>query len=226
MIISGIVGYPLKKPRSIIIWRKYFRKNNISSKMLKFEITPKNNYLDKIDKFAKKAGSVNLILKKKEKLMGYNTDLYGAIDSIKQQIFKNKIIMIIGLGGTGQALFNYLSKTYSTKKFILISKSYKKRRRNIVILKSLNKKILSKKALIINCTPLGSDLKKKFKKQIPIDRNLIKNINSSSFIFDIIYSPRNTLLSNECKKYSLNYMNGLNMNTLQAERALKIAFKK
>ena len=40
----GIVGYPLTKPRSIQIWKKFFRKYNINASMLKFEI--KNSKFD------------------------------------------------------------------------------------------------------------------------------------------------------------------------------------
>ena len=42
MITSGILGHPLKKPRSIKIWKKYFKRKKISSKMLKFDILPRN----------------------------------------------------------------------------------------------------------------------------------------------------------------------------------------
>ena len=41
-LICGIVGYPLKKPRSISIWKKYFKRKKIYSEMNKYEIHPKN----------------------------------------------------------------------------------------------------------------------------------------------------------------------------------------
>ncbi len=68
MIISGILGHPLKKPRSIKIWKNYFKKNNISSKMVKFDVVPKN--LPKFFQFIKseknfKATAVTMPYKKK-----------------------------------------------------------------------------------------------------------------------------------------------------------------
>ncbi len=45
-----------------------------------------------------------------------------------------------------------------------------------------------------------------------------------SLIFDIIYSPKLTNLSKECKKRKIKYLNGIKMNTLQAVRALNLAF--
>ena len=256
MIISGILGHPLKNPRSIKIWKKYFKKNNIRSKMEKFDIVPKNlpkffqfikkernfkatavtmpykkevlKYLDDVDEFAKKAGAVNLIIKKRKKLIGYNTDLFGAFNSIKNEITKFDRIIIIGLGGTGEAIFKYLSSRYKNKEFVLISKKYKikKKSKKIQILNKINSKILFKPALIINCSPLGSDLKKRFIKKTPIKKEFVDNINSSSFVFDIIYSPKKTIFSKICKKNKLKYLNGLKMNTLQAFRALELAFGK
>ncbi|MDC3152582.1 hypothetical protein OA496_02400 [Pelagibacteraceae bacterium] len=252
-MISGILGHPLTNPRSIKIWKKYFKKKKISSKMLKFDIRPKNlnnffnfirneqkfrasavtmpykkkvlKFLDKIDDFAKKAGSVNLIIKKNNKLIGHNTDVYGAYCSIQYKIRLYKKIIIIGLGGSGQAIFNFLSNKFKKKNFYLISSTFKKKKTsNVFVLKKLTKKELSEKILIINCTPLGSNLKKIFLKKTPIKKDLIKKIKKGSLIFDIIYSPKVTIFSKECKKNNLEYLNGIKMNTLQALRALKLAF--
>ena len=161
-------------------------------------------------------------------MIGYNTDLYGAFNSIRDEIRKFDRIIIIGLGGTGQAIFKYLSSRYKKSKFLLISRKYKikKKSKKIQILNKIHSKILIKPALIINCSPLGSDLKKQFIKQTPIKKELIKKINSSSFVFDIIYSPKKTIFSNICKRNKLKYLNGLKMNTLQAFRALELAFGK
>ena len=109
--LCGILGYPLKKPRSIKIWKSYFRIKNINSSMKKFEIQPKKissfinyikqnnnflamavtmpykkklfNYIDKLDDFALRAKSLNLVLKRNNFLYGYNTDIYGAIYCLK-----------------------------------------------------------------------------------------------------------------------------------------------
>lgn len=249
----GIIGYPLNKPRSIPIWKKYIKMNKIKAKMDSFEIKPNSfskyikkikndrNFLamavtmpykkeilkfcDELDTFAKKTSSVNLVVKRKEKLFGYNTDIYGANESIKKKIDKYKNIIIIGLGGTGQAIFNYLFKTYKNKNFFLISSKYSFASNKVIILKKLNKTILSQKALIFNCTPLGSDLKKGFKKRLPIEKGLIKEISKKSYIFDIIYSPLETFFLKKCKSLGLKCINGIRMNTLQAEKALKIVFK-
>ena len=108
----GIIGFPLKKPRSIKIWKKFFKKKRIDSKMIPIEVNPKNfskkihtlkndkefkaaaitmpykeNVYKKIipgDKFSKMSKSVNLILKKGSNLYGYNTDVFGALEEVKK----------------------------------------------------------------------------------------------------------------------------------------------
>ena len=180
-----------------------------------------------MDNFANKTKSVNLVLKKKNKLIGYNTDIFGAIESIKDKIKIYKTIVIIGLGGTGTAIFNYLRKTFLDKKFILVSKKNKNQfyKKNVLVQKRISKKILKTRALIINCTPLGSSLKKEFIKKTPLNKNDFKYINKKSFIFDIIYSPKKTVLNSLSKKNKISYTNGVYMNTVQAQKALKIIFQ-
>ena len=90
--LCGIIGHPLNKPRSIPIWRTYFKKKKINAKMIPFQVSPKlmkkfvknlrNNKsflamavtmpykkkiideLDELDEFANKTESVNLVVKK------------------------------------------------------------------------------------------------------------------------------------------------------------------
>ena len=68
MIINGILGHPLKNPRSIKIWKNFFKKKKIKANMLKFEITPKklHNFISYIKKEKKfRAMAVTMPYKKK-----------------------------------------------------------------------------------------------------------------------------------------------------------------
>ncbi len=253
-LICGIVGYPLKKPRSIPIWKKYFKKKKIFSEMNKYEIKPKNlksfvqfikkeknfrataismpfkkkliKYVNKLDNFAKKSKSINLIVKENRVLKGYNTDVFGAYETIKRYLPKFNEIVIIGMGGTGTSIFNFLFSKYPKKKFFIVSKKFKISKKNILVFKSIDQKIFENKKLIINCTPIGSSLKKIFLKLSPIPKEYFNKINKKSIIFDIIYDPKKTLLGKFASSSNIKFINGLKMNTLQAKQALKIVFKK
>ena len=84
---------------------------------------------------------------------------------------------------------------------------------------------LKKKQLIINCTPLGSDLKLSFLNKTPLNQNQLKDLHKQSFIFDIVYKPKKTRLAYLCNKFKINYKNGLEMNTYQADIAINLLIK-
>ena len=64
---------------------------------------------DELDYFAKQVGVVNTIIKKDNKLYGYNTDAPGFLKAISE--FKNiKNILFLGAGGTAQSTANLLKE--------------------------------------------------------------------------------------------------------------------
>ena len=107
-----IIGYPLNKPRSVKIWKNYFKLKNINSSMSSLEVKKNklkqffngisNNknflasavtsplkiisykYIIPGDIITKRAGSINLIIKKKNLFYGYNTDIISLIKIIKK----------------------------------------------------------------------------------------------------------------------------------------------
>ena len=63
--------------------------------------------VDKLDYKAKKIGSINTILNKKNKLIGFNTDYYASREIIKKQkLQKNYKVMILGSGGVAKAIYH------------------------------------------------------------------------------------------------------------------------
>lgn len=241
-----IIGSPLKKPRSLNLWRSYFKKKNIKASMEAKEINtnqlknfiveikndkdflasavtmPLKNEIYKYiipgDKVAKKTKAINFIIKKKKKIYGYNTDVTALIKLIEKKFFKN--VIILGLGGVGNALFNLLKENSKIKLYAIShSKSGKKIFKNF---KDIN---LSKINLIINCTPLGSNLKRKYLNKTRVSEKDLKKLNKDTFVFDIIYNPKLTKLLRLSKKLKLKHSNGVEMNTLQAKTALEMVYK-
>lgn len=251
----GIVGFPLKKPRSVSIWNKYFKEKKIEARIYSFEIKKKNfdnfitrdfiqnnkflsmlvtmpykkeviNYANVLHQSVKNSNSSNLLIKKKNKVYAYNTDVLGAFDTIKYKLKNYKNIVVIGLGGTGQAIFSYLHNKYKNKNFTLISNTFSFKSKNVKIIKDINQDTLLNKSLIINCSPLGSNLNKKFVNQSPIKKYLFTKLNKKSLVFDIVYKPKKTKLYYFCKENHIEYINGINMNSIQAKEALRFTFDK
>ena len=72
-------------------------------------------YLNKIDKTVQLTGAVNTIVNKEGKLIGYNTDGYGAIRAIemKMKLIKDSDkIVIFGAGGAARAIIGSFPKVF------------------------------------------------------------------------------------------------------------------
>jgi len=178
----------------------------------KEEIIP---YLDKLNKKARKIGAVNTIKFSKEgKLIGYNTDYYGFIKSLKP-FLKNhhKKALILGTGGASKAVIfslkqkgikcHYVSRTPSKK----VKYTYE----------DLNSKVISKYQIIVNCTPLGTYPNIENCPNIPYNA-----ISKTHILFDLIYNPEETKFLKLGKTKGAVTINGLNMLKLQAEKGWEI----
>jgi len=249
-----IIGYPLNKPRSVKIWQNFFKKKKIKCKMSAKEVYPKKlsyvlkkfkldknflasavtmpfkskvvKYVKFGDKISMYSNSINLIIKKKKLLLGFNTDVMGALDSIKN--VKKKNIMIFGIGGTGKAILRVFLKIYKNTNFIIVSSRNHREfssHKRVVERKKLFIEDIKKIDLFINCSPLGSDLKKKFVNKSSLSLNHISYLKKSATIFDLVYKPLVTKLQKNSKVFKIKYINGLKMNTVQANVALKIILK-
>ena len=164
-------------------------------------------YLDEVDKAASKIGAVNTIAIKDNKLIGYNTDYIGFIESFKNNLnFKNALIL--GTGGASKAIQYALNI-----KNINFDIGSRKNNKKYISYDLINKKIKDYD-LIINTTPLGTfpDVSKKPK----INYNLI---NENHFCYDLIYNPEKTSFLKECEKKGARIMNGLEMLKSQAEES-------
>ena len=249
-----IIGNPLKKPRSVPIWNNFFKYKKIKLKMFEKDISEKDfkkkipqilkdpnfyasaitmPYKKKIlayvyvkDKISRYSKSINFIIKIKKKIYGYNTDVYGALETIKKR--KKKNVLIFGYGGAGEAIFRCMYKIYPKTNFQVITKKRNIngfRKERVKFLNKIDQSFLKISDLFINCSPLGSNLSQRFLNKTPLKKNHFKNINPNIIIFDIVYKPSKTLLIKLCKNFSIKYLNGLKMNTVQAEKALKIIHK-
>jgi len=164
-------------------------------------------YLDEVDKAASIIGAVNTIAKKDNKLIGYNTDYIGFIESFKNNLnFKNALIL--GTGGASKAIQYALNI-----KNINFDIGSRKNNKKYISYDLINKRIKDYD-LIINTTPLGTfpDVSKKPKINY-------KLINANHFCYDLIYNPEKTSFLKECERKGARIMNGLEMLKSQAEES-------
>ena len=176
----------------------------------KQEIIP---FLDDLDPVARKIGAVNTIKFISGKKIGYNTDYYGFLESLKPLLPSEKIsALILGTGGASLAIAYALKKLEMPFHFVS-----RNREKADFIYKDLTKEIITNHRLIINCTPLGTSPNTKSYPQIPVEY-----IGAKHLVYDLIYNPPITKLMELAAKNEATVINGQKMLELQAEKAWQL----
>jgi len=189
---------------------------------------------DQIDDYAQNIGSINTIVKRDEKFLGFNTDAPGFMRSVAKFGEINSAL-IIGAGGTARALAFALKK--SGIKVQIVNRSAQKAQ-NFIGYDFFDWSNFSPNSydLVINSTSAG--LKDE---NLPLPKEILSEVFSASkFAFDVIYG-RNTPFLELAEHFSLATKDGSEMLLNQAvlafdkffdgkfdlkivENAMKIAF--
>ena len=248
--IISIFGNPIKHSLSPVMQNTWLCQNNVNAVYLAFSFEKKQlkkavdsikvfnmlganvtvpykidvmKYLDAIDNAAKKIGSVNTIVNKNGKLIGYNTDWSGFCDDLKfKRInFKNKKIFVLGAGGACKAVLYSLNKI-GVKKIFLCSRTYEK-------VKKLSK--LYKNIIPVKIENIGDDFfcnidgfvntstcGMKQTDKIPFN---IVNYNKNIVFYDLIYNKK-TPFKVFALKNKLKYFSGEGMLIRQGAAAFKL----
>ena len=235
MKVFGLIGYPLGHSFSKDYFTKKFSREKITDSIYKnFEmasldsftetikeeknliglnvtIPHKENiirYLDKVDNVAKEIGSVNVIKVIDNKLIGFNSDYLGFKISLEKWLPNiNFSALVLGSGGSSNAICYALKKLNINYKIVSTSNpsyfSYEDIR---------NEEIYSKYKLIINTTPLGMS------PNIDSFPNIqYKFLNSNSYLYDLVYNPKQTKFLSKGNKNNSYTKNGLEMLETQAK---------
>ena len=171
-------------------------------------------YLDEIDADAERIGAVNTIkVTDDNKLVGYNTDVYGFQKSLEPLLQKHhKKALILGTGGASKAIANVLNKLAIEYEFVSRNVS-----ENCLLYSILTQQIIEEHTVIINCTPLGTYPNIDEAPNIPYEFITNKHV-----LFDLIYNPTETRFLQEGKRRGAMIKNGFEMLELQAEKSWKI----
>ena len=176
-------------------------------------------FLDDLSTEAQSTQSVNTICLNNGKVIGYNTDIGGFEDSIKQANYniENKKIFILGSGGVVPSIIFALYKMKASE--IIVSNRTKEKAENLKILfknlKIANWGECPDFDVIINATSVGLDIKD----EIELD---LSSVGKNKLFYDVIYNPRETNFLKTGKKLGNKIENGKMMFIYQARLAFKI----
>ena len=221
----GLIGYPLSHSFSEKYFADKFRREGITDsdynmfEMEEIEMVEKvfqminlkgfnvtiphkhkiMNYLDRFDISATKVGAVNVVkINEDGSRDGYNSDYYGFRTSLENWLPEGEDFraLVLGTGGAAKAVFAVL-KDLSIP-LLKISRDPEK---GDYTYKGLREKpeLLQSHRLIINTTPLGMSPDFDAKPNISYEK-----LNSSFYLYDLIYNPAETLFLASGKKYGAN----------------------
>ncbi|MFQ6066036.1 MAG: shikimate dehydrogenase [bacterium] len=255
----GIFGYPIAHSLSPVIHNAAFAKLGLDFVYLPFPVRPDHledavkaikslnlvgvnitiphkrkvlDYLDEVDHQARMMASVNTILHQDGRLIGYNTDGEGFLESLREEGGfdpQGKRVFVIGAGGAGSAISFALVKA-GIRSIILANRTPGKAK---ILLERLEENakakcefslvdfnqrnspgIMDKVDLFINATSVGMH---------PNDSLLINPdlFPPHIFIYDVIYH-RKTKLLKEAEKRNLASLSGVGMLIYQGALSFKI----
>lgn len=181
-------------------------------------------FIDKMDTSALRYNSVNCVANTQEGSVGYNTDCYGFLNSLKMNdISLDGKVLLLGCGGVGRMMAIESLLHGATLTIAIIEEA---RDMCNTLLTELNEKFPNVKVevvlmseitgsfdLVINSTPVGMFPKVD---NCPLSDETISKCGA---VFDAIYNPTETKLVQKFKVQGKKAVGGMAMLVLQAVKA-------
>ena len=188
-------------------------------------------YLDDITKLAQKIGAVNTVQNQEGKLVGFNTDAPGFLESLREEAGfdpKGKTCLVLGAGGAGKAIATMLAEAHA--KSILIYDVLEEKARELAEYLSDNfdsdiqslplasiPASLPKTQLLVNSSPIGMLPKVG---QSPLPDNI--KLHQKLTVYDLVYNPQETKLLKQAKAAGAKAVSGLGMLVRQGALAFTV----
>jgi shikimate dehydrogenase len=259
--LIGLIGHPIKHSYSPFIQNYALELMNLDYVYLPFDVPTENlkgavngvlslglkglnvtlphkekiiKFLDELSEEASIIGAVNTIVNDHGKLMGYNTDAYGIIETLLP--FKDKIsgtnMTVIGAGGSARAVIYTLLRHFKPEEVNIINRTQQRADTlaNNFSLKMRydsfhtfelfppdNVEILSNSRLIINATTMGM-----FPEVEDTITDIEESFNEDQIVFDLVYNPTKTKFLKTAEAQGAKVVGGLKMLISQAAKSFEL----
>ncbi|MBK9925403.1 MAG: shikimate dehydrogenase [Anaerolineales bacterium] len=191
-------------------------------------------FMDELTSTSQAIGAVNTIYLRDSKLIGDNTDAPGFLSDLKKNfdfssIIHHPSVLVLGAGGSARAVvyallndnWNVTIAARRTEQAHDLAQSFTDHQLHIKNLTDLQPSTLRQAQdsafdLIVNTTPLGMAPNVD---QSPLPESLSLSLNT--FIYDLVYNPRETKLVRDARSQGLQATTGLGMLIEQAALAFE-----
>ena len=195
---------------------------------------PISFFMSDMDDYSNIAGCINTVKISggQREMFGYNTDIYGFKTAIPSDVdLKGKNACILGTGGASRAAAVGLvekgitSIDFYTRNIINAQNAINYLRDKFPNIKFTTHQIqnvleLPETSIVVNATPIG--MKGFAADEQPLSDRVIKSLDKSTIVYDIVYNPLTTMFLKSAQKEGLRTVEGLDMLLYQAQRAIQI----
>jgi shikimate dehydrogenase len=183
--------------------------------------------MDELTPTAKAIGAVNTIYLRENKLIGDNTDAAGFLSDLKKfmgnsELGIGKSVLVLGAGGSARAVVYALLNdgwqvTLAVRRIEQaqqLAQSFPNYQLPVTNFSSL---ILAPSSLLVNTTPLGMSPNIQTS---PLPETAV--LSKDTFVYDLVYNPRETKLVKDARAQGLQATTGLGMLIEQAALAFEL----
>jgi len=172
-------------------------------------------FLDQLDPEANAIGAVNTVkINPDRTLTGYNTDHWGFTRALDECGHVNhRSALLLGTGGASKAIFHALDKAGYT----VTAVSRNPKNEHVLGYHQIDKNLIERHQLIVNCTPLGTWPDTGHYPDLPY-----RLLGSEHLLFDLVYNPPVTRFMELGKSSGARVSNGHKMLVYQAQKAWEI----
>ncbi|MFW6125848.1 MAG: shikimate dehydrogenase [Chloroflexota bacterium] len=256
----GLIGYPLTHSVSPAMQQAAFDYRNLDFRYVAWETEPSQlkktlgrlrqasmaganvtipfkevmvPLLDELDGLALQVNSVNTVVRRDGKLVGYNTDGGGFLEALRTEGRfepEGKHVVLLGAGGAARGVsfalatagalsLTLVNRTFErTEDLVLDLRRYRTEVRALPWTREGLERALAKSDLLVNCTSIGMK-HNATEGQSPLDAALIPG---DTLVCDIVYNPLETPLLTEAKKAGARTLGGLAMLVYQGALAFQL----
>jgi len=187
-------------------------------------------YLDEVDSTAKFLGSVNTVLNRDGRLLGFNTDGTGALKALRENGASpdGKKVLLLGAGGAAKAIAYALAKEAGELRVLnrssekaeelagLLSRTFGKKVVGGALSSSAVQRSLRDSDVLVNATSVGMDPNAKQSLVSP------QWLRPDLCVMDIVYSPVETELLKEAKAAGARVIGGAGMLLYQGAASFEV----
>jgi 3-dehydroquinate dehydratase/shikimate dehydrogenase len=241
--IFGLVGNPVKHSRGIYYHNSRFRQQACNAVYVNFLVDQIENfiehfrdritglsvtmpfkgnvipYLDSVDDQARIINSVNTIIKRKQRLKGYNTDFPAITHLLRESTsVKNKKVIVLGTGATANTMAR--AAVTNGARVTILGRSLKKAKTIADKFSCQHGRIADISAfeadIIMNGTPVGTG-RKPSDDMHPSSLVPKKMLKKGMIVFDAVYEPAMTPLLRDAKTSGCSIITGVEFFEHQAK---------